>query len=99
MSQQEGEPIDEIEEYWNGRYHSATKGAWCILGFNITKKTPSVTSLPVHLPNSIHNRKYSTRKSAGSLSTLEQYFLHPEGTFESDGVAQNFSDLHYPDYF
>ena len=27
-AQTEGEQIDEIEEYWNGCYHSATEATW-----------------------------------------------------------------------
>ena len=69
------------------------------MGFSISKKTPSVSSLPVHLPNSIHYRKYSTRKQTGSLSALERYFLRPDGTFEIDGATQAFSDLCYAEYF
>ena len=95
----EGEQIDEIEEYWNGRYHSATEATWRILGFSISKKSPSVTSLPVHLPNPIHNRKYSTHKQVGSLSALERYFIRPDGAFQVDGSTRHFSDLHYSEYF
>lgn len=98
-SQLEGQQIDEIEEFWNGRYHSATEGSWRILGFSISKKTPSVTSLPIHLPNSIHNRQYSTHGQTGSLSALERYFLRPDGTFEIGGITRNFSDLRYAEYF
>ena len=69
------------------------------MGFNITKKTPSVTSLPVHLPNSIHHRRYSTHAPAGSLSALERYFLRPGGTFEYDRTTHDFSELRYSEYF
>jgi hypothetical protein len=69
------------------------KATWRILGFSISKKSPSVTSLPVHLPNPIHNRQYSTHRPAGSLSALERYFLRPDGSFEIDGSIQYFSDL------
>jgi hypothetical protein len=93
------ERIDEIDEFWNGRYHSAGEATWRILGFNITKKTPSVTSLPVHLPNSIHNRRYTTSAGTGSLSSLERYFLRPDGMSESNGSLRNFSDLRYSEYF
>ena len=44
-------PIDEIEEYWSGRYLASAEAAWRILGYHITQKTPSVTALPVHLPD------------------------------------------------
>ena len=38
------EPIDEIEEYWSGRYLAATEAVWRILGYNITQKSPSVVA-------------------------------------------------------
>jgi hypothetical protein len=91
--------IDEIDEFWNGRYHSATEATWRILGYSITGKTPSVTSLPVHLPNSIYNRRYTTHGEIGSLSALERYFLRPHGTFEANGIVQNFSDILYSEYY
>lgn len=98
-AQQNGEHVDEIEEFWNGRYHAATEGGWRILGFSITKKTPSVTPLPIHLPNPIHNRRYATNGGMGSLSALERYFLRPDGTFELDGITRDFSELRYSEYF
>jgi hypothetical protein len=42
--------IDEIDNYWNACYLSLGEGAWCMMGFNITKKEPSIMSLSVHLP-------------------------------------------------
>ena len=33
------EPINEIEEYWNGRYLAAAEATWRILGYHITQKT------------------------------------------------------------
>jgi PIF1-like helicase len=99
VSAGEEERINEIDDFWNGRYHSATEATWRILGYGITKKTPSVTSLPVHLPNAIHNRRYTTNGGTGSLSSLERYFLRPDGTFEIDGAARSFSDLLYSEYF
>lgn len=98
-AQTEGEQIDEIEEYWNGRYHSATEATWRILGFSISKKSPAVTSLPIHLPNPFHNRRYSTHKQVGSISALERYFLRPDGTFQVDETIRHFSDLRYSEYF
>jgi len=94
-----GDRIDEIEEYWNGRYHASTEAIWRIMGYNITKKTPSVTSLPVHGPNTIHNRRYATRRGTGSLSALERYFFRPDGSFNVNGSVRNFSDLLYSEYF
>lgn len=52
------DPIDEIEEYWKGRYLSTTEAAWRILGFHITQKKPAVTSLPIHLEKSTRRHQY-----------------------------------------
>ena len=60
---------------------------------------PSVTSLPVHLPNSFHRRRYTTRSGNGSLSALERYFLRPDGTFQLEGSARNFDELLYSEYY
>lgn len=96
------ESIDEIEEYYSGRCLSAMEAAWRILGFHITSKDPSVTSLPIHLPSSPHHRQYTRRNgtNANSLSLLERYFLRPCGTFAlRDGSTQSFDDLTYSQYF
>ena len=42
--------VDEIEDYWNAHYLSAGEAVWCILGFNLTKKEPSVSTITIHLP-------------------------------------------------
>jgi len=91
--------INEIEEYWNAWYHTSTEAIWCIMGYSVTKKMPSVTSLPIHHPNAIHNRRYVTRRGTGSLSTLERYFFRPDGSFNVNGSVRNFSDLQYSEYF
>ena len=82
-----------IEEFWSGRYHLATEATWQILGYNITKKTPSVTPLPIHLPNSFHHQRYTTKGGAGSISSLERYFLCLDGTFQFNGILSSRSPL------
>ena len=42
---------DEIKEYVDGRYVSASEAAWRLLGFDLHGITPSVQRLGVHLPN------------------------------------------------
>jgi len=93
------EPIDEIEEYWSGRYLPATEGVWRILGYNITQKTPGVTALPVHLPDSPHHQRYHRSNPSPTLSNLEHYFARPEGSFLNGADQRNFRDLHYAEYF
>ena len=74
--------IDEIEEYWNGCYLSAPEAVWRILGYNITQKTPAVTALPVHLPNSAWHERYHRSNSHWGRGGLEtgDYML---GTFRA----------------
>ena len=93
------EPIDEIEEYWSGHYLSATEAVWRILGYNITQKTPAVTALPIHLPNSPHYQRYHRLNSSPTLSNLEHYFARPEGTFFDGANQRDFKDLCYAEYF
>ena len=93
------EPVDEIEEYWSGRYLAATEAVWRILGYNITQKTPGVTALPIHLPNSLHHQRYHRSNPSPTLSNLEHYFLRPEGTFLDGTDQRNFRDLRYTEYF
>jgi len=92
-------PIDEIEEYWSGRYLAATEGAWRILGYNITQKTPGVTALPVHLPNSARHQRYHRSDSTPTLSNLEHYFARPDGTFLDGADQRDFKSLCYTEYF
>lgn len=97
------EPIDEIQEYWDGRYLSAGEVTWRILGFHITRKDPGGTSLPVHLPQrSSHHRQYSWRSQHASqyLSLLECYFHRPAGTFSTpDNSERTLASLMYAEYF
>jgi hypothetical protein len=97
----DAEVIDEIEEFWNGRYISAGEAAWRILGYHIAYKYPSVKCLPVHLPESI--RHYQYHRAAGNeshLSLLNRYFLRSMGRYESlYGLEGDFDNLTYLEYF
>ena len=93
------ERIDEIEEYWSGRYLAATEGAWRILGYNITQKTPAVTALPIHLPDSPHYQRYHRTISSATRSKLKHYFARPQGTFIDGTDEHDFKDLTYTEYF
>ena len=92
-------PIDEIEEYWSGRYLATTEGAWRILGYNITQKTPAVTMLPVHLPNSPHHKQYHCENPLATQSNLEHYFARPQGIILDGTDQHDFKDLTYTKYF
>ena len=95
------EPVDEIADYWRGRYLSSGESAWRVMGFHITKKNPAVGALPVHLPSSTTFRQYNRRdNSQSSLSQLDHYFLRPIGSYTSrDGSQLSFDDLCYSDYY
>jgi hypothetical protein len=69
------------------------------MGFNITKKEPSVTAISVHLQNDNTYQQYHPNTATNTLSTLRHYFLRPLGAFSQHGVMRNFCDLTYVEYF
>jgi len=86
------EPVDEIKDYVQGRYLSSHEAAWRILGFHIVSKTPSVTCLPVHLPDrNIPRFTGGVEREADSTSLLIRYFHRPSHS--------RFTDIKYCDYF
>ena len=94
------ETVDEIEEYWNACYLSTGEAAWCILGYTITKKEPSVTPVSAHLSDKQSNRQYHRRENdLSAMSTLNHYFCCPSGSFIYQGHNHRFQDLTYVEYF
>ena len=93
------EQIDEIKDYWKGRYLSAGEAMWRILGFNITKKDPSITAISVQLPAERRFQRYKRANNADTLTPLEHYFLRPLGNYVHDGVDHRFQDLTFIQYF
>lgn len=94
------ERVDEIEDYWQGRYLSAPEAMWRMLGFHIQKKDPSVTALPIHLPESRRHRQYSRRNgSESTISKLDRYFLRPNGTFIYHDLPRSFDSVTYTEYY
>lgn len=92
--------IDEIEDFWRARYLTATEATWRIFAFNITSKTPAVTSLPIHLSNTIRHTQYHRNDgSQSSMTLLKRYFYRPRGTFLFDGDTVNFDNLKYAEYY
>ena len=51
-SEENEDPVDEIEDYWKAQYLTAGEATWCILGYNVTKMKPSVTAIAIHGPSS-----------------------------------------------
>lgn len=41
---------DEISQYLDGRYISASEACWRLFGFKLHKRNPSIVRLQVHLP-------------------------------------------------
>jgi len=100
-SNENQERTDEIKEFWDARYLSAGEAIWRILGFHIMQKEPTVTALPVYLPESTAHHQYHCRNNERStLSLLDRYFLQPTGTFtDEDGTIRFFDDITYTEYF
>jgi hypothetical protein len=67
------EPINEIKDYIDGHYLIAPEAAWCILGFHLTNKVPSVRSLSIHLSGE-NIPQFLKEESASSLI---HYFHRP----------------------
>lgn len=92
--------VDEIEDYWNARYLSAVEATWRILGYNITRKDPSVTSLPVSTHPADTHRQYPRSNPAQTKSLMEHYFLRPTGMYTTfDGFVRSFESIPYSEYF
>ena len=91
-------PIDEINEYWQGRYLTGCEGSWRMMGFHIARKEPAVTPLPIHLPTS-SSRQYARRSSTVGKSNLEHYFIRPHGDFQHRGITRRFEDITYDEYY
>ncbi|XP_074352870.1 uncharacterized protein LOC141692023 [Apium graveolens] len=64
-------PIDEISQYLDGRYVSATEAIWRTYGFSIHHRTPSVECLPVQL----EDMQIITFKGNESLANVENRAL------------------------
>lgn len=72
---------------------------WRILGFNIMKKEPSVTSISVQLPSGQVIQRYKHNNLSNTLSHLDHYFVCPIGSFNHDGIIRHFQDLTFEEYF
>ena len=81
--------VNKVTDYQKGRYLSAPKSAWRLLGFDITRKEPAVESLPIHLPGKNVPQFRQHDGNGSSTSLLLQYFLR----------AEELSHLHYEEYF
>lgn len=81
---------DEIKDYINARYLSASEATWRIFGFNISSMLPSVECLPVHLPGeNIH--QLGSSGTTSTASDLLRYFARP--------LDPEFRSLKYTDFY
>jgi hypothetical protein len=77
-----GQPAvrDEIKHYQDGRYVSASEGAWRLFGFDMQKKVPTVVRLAVHLPGqqTVYFQEGGDvdRAMRGSKTTLTEWFAY-----------------------
>lgn len=90
----DAETTDEIQEYIQARYLSASEAAWRIFGFHVNQREPSVTALPVHLPGEdslLFSAENAERVLATTISLLERYLARPVDTM--------FDDVRYCEYY
>src|SRR5882762_10006311 len=94
------DPINEIEDYWNARYLTAGEATWRILGYNVTKMKPAVSAIAIHGPSSQSNHQYHCNdQNSSTLSTLDHYFLRPRGFFYMGNNIRDFASLTYTEYY
>jgi hypothetical protein len=92
--------VDEIDDYWNGRYLSSGEAAWRVMGFHVTMKRPAVTAVHIHLPGDSRHVQYKRNNGASpSQSLLVHYFARPTGTYTKDQVTRFFNDVTYTEYY
>ena len=90
----DAESTNEIQEYIQARYLSASEAAWRIFGFHINQREPSVSVLPVHLPGEdslLFSSENVERVLATSVSILDRYVSRPADTM--------FDEVRYCDYY
>ena len=84
---------DEITEFQNGRYLSASKAAWRFFEYETTRRIPSVDNYPVHLSgeNYVVYQKGTADCAVSKIWKLERYFCRP--------VDDRFDNVKYLEYY
>ena len=88
------ESQDEIKDCLDARYLSASEAAWRIFGFQINHWEPSVSPLPIHLPERdqvIFEEGSEQAAMQTTVSMLDHYLSRPEDTI--------FDDIKYCEYY
>ena len=61
---------------------------------------PAVTAIAIHGPSSQSNHQYHRHNhNLSTLSTLDHYFLHPQGSFNMGNIVKDFASLTYTEYY
>ena len=90
----DAEATDEIQEYIQARYLSASEAAWRIFGFHVNQREPSVSALPVHLSGEdslLFSSENVDRVLATTVSLLDRYLARPVDTM--------FDEVRYCEYY
>lgn len=69
--------VDEIKDFINACYVSASEAAWRIFNFEIMRKFPTISSLPVHLPGQNFHQMPQRNGTASTASKLLRSFARP----------------------
>ncbi len=88
----DGKPVwDEITNYIDGRYVSATMACWRLFEFELHQKHPPVTKLPVHLPeeqtvlfNTMQEMQEAAVAQPDTKLTAYFQFMQSEGELAAD---------------
>lgn len=87
----EAAPIDEFQDYLHARYLSSVEAVWRILAFEISVKSPTVTSYSLHLPNRQLGQMVRRGSEASMVTPLLIYLSRP--------VRDEWTDLKYLDFY
>jgi len=71
---------EEIKDFVDARYVSASEATWKIFAFEISRKFPAVACLTVHLPGENFHQMPGKNGTASPASQLLRYFAHQTGT-------------------
>ena len=87
---------DDIKQFLAGRLLTASEAVWRIFLYELTRRRPAVTNIPVHLEDQAFvvfdsSDNKSKKNAADRISKLDRYFGRPEGA--------QFDGLRYVEYY
>ena len=86
--------VDEVKNFIDGRYLSASEAAWRFMEYDMTRRDPAVTSLPVHLEGFdlvYYDEGEAETAKTDQTSPLVRYFKRPN--------ALEFDNITYMEYY